>query len=561
MPELPEVETIRAQLAPRLEGRTLTRVEILDPRLTRPHDLFEVAEELEGDRVVAVERRGKYLLLRLASGFGLLVHLRMTGGFHWQPVTHERAVLELDDGTRLGYRDMRRFGTWLVLEGAELEPYLATKNGPEPLGPRFTHAWLAGQLARRRAPLKAVLLDQRVVAGLGNIYTDKALWRSRLSPLRPANDLSREEVARLTRAIRATLRTGIERQGRPCATTPLRTALRARCRTNSASTGGTASPVRAAERRSRRRAWAAADLVLPPLPALAVARPTLASWSARTRRRPLCCGRSASARRPRPPSVHGRARSIGAMAKGVRKTKSRFGARLEPFSHVELMLHQGSGELYTVTGVSLVDAHRRAREDSYRLSVGLVGAEAMLRLFVEEERNERVFEALTRFLAAVDAIPAGSRGRAALDPVALAFQLKLLWLSGYVPHLESCVDCGGPTVSSAISPSRGSGVLALRTRRDGLPLAGLVSGNARAHLEPALRSTWPRSRRTRAARRASRWSSPHTSFTAASACARSPYEARPRRRLRARRRSGADRSRCGARRSDVVCTGPKGGRV
>jgi formamidopyrimidine-DNA glycosylase len=213
MPELPEVETIRSQLAPRLEGRTLARVEILDPRLTRPHDLFEVAEGLEGDRVLAVERRGKYLLLRLESGFALLVHLRMTGGFHWQPVTHERAVLELDDGTRLVYRDVRRFGTWLVLEGAELEPYLAAKNGPEPLGPRFTSAWLRAQLARRRAPLKAVLLDQRVVAGLGNIYADEALWRARLSPLRPANEISEAEVARLTRAVRAALRTGIERQG------------------------------------------------------------------------------------------------------------------------------------------------------------------------------------------------------------------------------------------------------------------------------------------------------------------------------------------------------------
>jgi DNA repair protein RecO (recombination protein O) len=134
---------------------------------------------------------------------------------------------------------------------------------------------------------------------------------------------------------------------------------------------------------------------------------------------------------------------LGAIAKGVRKTKSRFGARLEPFSQVELMLHQGSGELHTVTGASLVDAHRATREDAYRLSVGLVGAEAMLRLFVEEERNERAFEALTRFLDAVDAIPAGSRGQASLDPVALAFQLKLLWLSGYVPQLESCVECGG----------------------------------------------------------------------------------------------------------------------
>ena len=213
MPELPEVETVRAHLAPRLEGRVLARVEILDPRLTRPSDLFEVMEELEGDRVVAVERRGKYLLFRLESGLNLLVHLRMTGGFGFSPSHHERAILELDDGSRLAYRDVRRFGTWLVLEDVELGPYLATKNGPEPLGPRFTAAWLGEQLARRRAPLKAVLLDQRVVAGLGNIYADEALWRARLDPLRPADDLTHEEVARVHRAIRAALRTGIERQG------------------------------------------------------------------------------------------------------------------------------------------------------------------------------------------------------------------------------------------------------------------------------------------------------------------------------------------------------------
>lgn len=133
---------------------------------------------------------------------------------------------------------------------------------------------------------------------------------------------------------------------------------------------------------------------------------------------------------------------VGAIAKGVRKTTSRFGGRLEPLSHVELVLHRGSGELHTVTGASLVDPHRPAREDPYRLSVGLVGAEAMLKLFVEEERNERAFAALTRFLAALDGLPAGLRGRAALDPLALAFQLKLLWLSGYVPQLEACVECG-----------------------------------------------------------------------------------------------------------------------
>jgi len=213
VPELPEVETIRAQLAPRLEGRTLTRVEILDPRLTRPYDLFEVAEELEGDLIQAVERRGKYLVLRLESGLALLVHLRMTGSFAFTPTTHERAVLELDDGTRLAYRDVRRFGTWLVLERPDVESYLATKNGVEPLGPRFTAGWLAHRLAARRAPLKAVLLDQRVVAGLGNIYADEALWRARVNPLRAANGVALEEVARVHRAIRVALRAGVERQG------------------------------------------------------------------------------------------------------------------------------------------------------------------------------------------------------------------------------------------------------------------------------------------------------------------------------------------------------------
>jgi formamidopyrimidine-DNA glycosylase len=213
VPELPEVETIRARLAPRVEGRTLTRVEILDPRLTRPYDLFEVAEELEGETVSAVERRGKYLVFRLESGLALLVHLRMTGSFGFAPTTHERAVAELDDGSRIAYRDVRRFGTWLVLEDAELEPYLSAKNGPEPLGPRFTADWLGHRLAGRRAPLKAVLLDQRVVAGLGNIYADEALWRARVNPLRAASSVEVDEVARLHRSIRAALRAGIDRQG------------------------------------------------------------------------------------------------------------------------------------------------------------------------------------------------------------------------------------------------------------------------------------------------------------------------------------------------------------
>ena len=132
---------------------------------------------------------------------------------------------------------------------------------------------------------------------------------------------------------------------------------------------------------------------------------------------------------------------VGAVAKGIRKTKSRFGARLEPLSHVELMLHQGAGELQTVTGVELVSSHRAAREDSYRLGVGLVGAEAMLRLFTEQERNPRAFQALTRFLELLDGLEARAE-RPALDSLVLSFQLKLLWLSGYLPHLTSCAECG-----------------------------------------------------------------------------------------------------------------------
>jgi DNA repair protein RecO (recombination protein O) len=132
---------------------------------------------------------------------------------------------------------------------------------------------------------------------------------------------------------------------------------------------------------------------------------------------------------------------VGAVAKGVRKTKSRFGGRLEPLSHVELVLHHGRGELDTVTGASLVRPHDRSRTAPYRLQIGLIGLEAMLRLFPEQEANERAFTAVTRFLDALDDLPS-SRRRPALDPLALAFQLKLLWLSGYVPHLDACVECG-----------------------------------------------------------------------------------------------------------------------
>lgn len=148
---------------------------------------------------------------------------------------------------------------------------------------------------------------------------------------------------------------------------------------------------------------------------------------------------------------------IGAIAKGVRKTKSRFGARLEPLSHVELMLHQGGGDLQTITGVELLRTHRAAREDQYRLNVGLIGAEAMLRLFGEPEANDRAFGALARFLDLLDEAPV-LESRPALDPLVLSFQLKLLWLAGYLPHLTSCVECGSAGGLSAFSARAGGAV-------------------------------------------------------------------------------------------------------
>jgi DNA repair protein RecO (recombination protein O) len=160
---------------------------------------------------------------------------------------------------------------------------------------------------------------------------------------------------------------------------------------------------------------------------------------------------------------------IGAVAKGIRRTKSRFGARLEPLSHVEVMLHQGGGELQTVTGAQLKALHHAVREDGYRLGVGLVGAEAMLRLFGEPEANPRAFEALTKFLDLLDELPERTPARPALDPLALSFQLKLLWLSGYLPHLTSCANCGradelvgySPQAGGAVCHTCGEGAIAL----------------------------------------------------------------------------------------------------
>ena len=219
MPELPEVETIRRVLAPLVEGRTIVDATIGDPRLTRPEPPRSVAQRLVGERVVKLDRHGKYLDVVFESGHRLLVHLRMTGSFRHMPCgafpsdPYVRAVVSLDDESDVIYRDVRRFGTWALLDEADAAAYLSSRLGPEPLDRAFTGRSLAGTIAGRRAPIKSLLLDQRVVAGIGNIYADEALWQARIHPLQPGSSLSRDSSAALATAVRGALRKGIVRQG------------------------------------------------------------------------------------------------------------------------------------------------------------------------------------------------------------------------------------------------------------------------------------------------------------------------------------------------------------
>jgi formamidopyrimidine-DNA glycosylase len=217
MPELPEVETIRRQLAPAVQGRAIVSAEILDARWTRPGAPAPVQESLRGSVVRELGRRGKYLVWALSDERYLLMHLRMTGTLLLDPDAdppHTRVRMELDDGHRLVYVDPRRFGTGhLVLGAAAREAYLDERIGVEPLTPSFTPEHLRALARGRVAPVKAFVLDQKRIAGVGNIYADEALFRARIHPLRPAGRLRRAELERLREGIEAALRAGIDAKG------------------------------------------------------------------------------------------------------------------------------------------------------------------------------------------------------------------------------------------------------------------------------------------------------------------------------------------------------------
>lgn len=217
MPELPEVETTRRDLDARIRGRTIIDVCFDSTGVTPARGLgpVEMADALRGRRFEELARRGKYLIARLDSGDALVIHRRMTGNLVLRrrsdpPEPFVRAVLRLDDGHELRWTDQRRFGTWMLSE----TPEQAIPNiGPEPLGDGWRAEHLATALSGRAAPIKAVLLDQRRVAGLGNIYADESLHVAGIHPERPAGTLTASEVERLHQAVRSVLSLAIELQG------------------------------------------------------------------------------------------------------------------------------------------------------------------------------------------------------------------------------------------------------------------------------------------------------------------------------------------------------------
>ncbi len=237
MPELPEVETIRRQLEPEVVGRRITEVEVLDERWTRPLPPATLVAVVEGREIVAVDRRGKYLVLRLSGDAALIMHLRMTGNlllkqaegvadlmevgrlgaprlYEPEPqLRHLRARIGLDDGSELLFTDARRFGHAVALGGAEVDEYFAARLGLEPLADELTAEALCELAAGRSAPLKSFLLSQKGIAGIGNIYADEALFRAELHPLSPAGSMRPEHCEALRESIVETLEVALAQGG------------------------------------------------------------------------------------------------------------------------------------------------------------------------------------------------------------------------------------------------------------------------------------------------------------------------------------------------------------
>ncbi|HEX7474982.1 MAG TPA: bifunctional DNA-formamidopyrimidine glycosylase/DNA-(apurinic or apyrimidinic site) lyase [Dehalococcoidales bacterium] len=215
MPELPEVETTINDLKPDVEGRTIAEVEIPDDHAIATPSAGKFKKELAGQKIISLSRRGKHLLFKLDNGRFLIVHLRMTGSLLIKKATDEpekfvRVIIRLTGGNAIHFRDPRRFGRmWLVDDPNNIVGNL----GPEPLEADFTPAVLASILKGRKTPIKSTLLDQKLIAGIGNMYADEALYHARIHPLLPAGNLKKAEIDRLFEAIQFVLRQGIREKG------------------------------------------------------------------------------------------------------------------------------------------------------------------------------------------------------------------------------------------------------------------------------------------------------------------------------------------------------------
>jgi len=213
LPELPEVETIKNELSPHIIGRRITDISIFDTKPVKQPLADEFRGKLIGQSINRLERRGKYLIFRLLDGATLVIHLKMTGSLLLNPEQtdrYARVIFHLDDGSRLVFTDRRRLGALWLLEN---EQAVVGKLGPEPLDSGFTVETLAERLHKRQAPVKAILLDQRFIAGIGNMYADEALFAAKINPLRKANSLSTKEIRHLYQAIVDVLRLAISSKG------------------------------------------------------------------------------------------------------------------------------------------------------------------------------------------------------------------------------------------------------------------------------------------------------------------------------------------------------------
>jgi formamidopyrimidine-DNA glycosylase len=213
MPELPEVETIRNELAPWVVGQSLTGVTILDAKAVCGGSAEEARRGLTGQKIESLERRGKYLIFSLSNGTSLIIHLRMTGNLLLDPgedTPYSRAFFDLSNQHRFVFNDRRRLGKMWLVDDAQT---VVCKLGPEPLDKSFTADVLRQRLSWRHIPTKAALLDQCIVAGIGNMYADEALFAARIHPLRKADELSPAEVLTLHNSIRRILRAAIGNKG------------------------------------------------------------------------------------------------------------------------------------------------------------------------------------------------------------------------------------------------------------------------------------------------------------------------------------------------------------